>query len=281
MPLWWRTPTRQECGSVYKRTTIGSSATTATPITETRSRWLEYTATHYSYNTHTAKIYPPLSTDRVHHPRDARARAARIISYTTPRRSSPPNAVRLTPPPCSAPELPAVHLRLRPPSPFSSCGCPLVAPGDASRRAARPRRLPRRVSVSPPRPFRAVSAGPSGICKERYQRRSCGGVSPAGVASDEDVNAARVYSTSARVAASADGLEGDAETTHWAAFSSIVACRLGNGGWPSSTRRRSTSAFAEAYSPSLRVLILVWSSFTLMIEMSLAVVVTSLPHVLV
>lgn len=114
-----------------------------------------------------------------------------------------------------------------------------------------------------------VSAGRAGACRQRE------------VASDEDVNAARVCSTSARVAASADGLEGDAETTHWAAFSSIVACRLGNGGWPSSTRRRSTSAFAEAYSPSLKVLILVWRSFTLMIEMSLAVAVISSPHVLV
>lgn len=37
---------------------------------------------------------------------------------------------------------------------------------------------------------------------------------------------------------------------YWDVFSSNVVCRGGNGGCPSSTRRRSTSRFAVAYSPS-------------------------------
>ena len=48
--------------------------------------------------------------------------------------------------------------------------------------------------------------------------------------------------------------------TYWALFSSSVVCKLGNGGWQSSCRNRSTSAFATAYSLSVSCVILVRSS---------------------
>lgn len=54
-------------------------------------------------------------------------------------------------------------------------------------------------------------------------------------------------------------------------FSSRVCCKLGRGGWPSSWRSLSTSAFAVAYSPSLRDLILVSKPDTLRIMVSVSV----------
>lgn len=59
-------------------------------------------------------------------------------------------------------------------------------------------------------------------------------------------------------------------SSDWNVFSSSVVCSGGSGAWPSSARRRSTSRFAMAYSPSCNTVICWRSSVHLGVAVSRA-----------